>query len=363
MIIAIYIIFFFIILRFTVTLFNFISNPKLPHIRNWYTDKVSILIPARNEQDNILHLLQSIQQQEYSNYEVIILDDDSDDNTYNICEQFAATQSKFKVVKGKPLPAGWIGKNYACHQLAQQATGRYLLFLDADETVGRNLINSAVHRMHLRKLGLLSLFANQEMRTIGELSVVPLMHYVLINLLPLRLIFLVKKNASVAAASGQFMMFDAPIYHQYQWHKLVKGKVVEDVEIMKTIKAYGYSGEGLLANGMVTCRMYKGYNEALNGFSKNFMAAFNYSIPMFLIYLVLLIGGPLLIFSTGSLPLIMFMVGLILLSRIMISLSASQNAWYNLLLHPFQMFSLTVIAFLAIQKHLTKTTVWKGRKI
>ncbi|MFD0794271.1 glycosyltransferase [Mucilaginibacter litoreus] len=363
MIIAISVVFFFIILRFTVTLFNFISNPKLPHIATHYNELVSILIPARNEADNILTLLRSIHQQDYKNYEVIILDDNSEDDTYNVCAAFAADHSKFRVVKGPPLPNGWIGKNFACHQLSKIAKGHYLLFLDADEQVYRSLINSAVHRMHLQKLGLLSLFANQEMYTLGELSVVPLMHYVLINLLPLRLILLVKKAASVAAASGQFMMFDAGVYHQHEWHKLVKEKVVEDVEIMKAIKAYGYNGEGLLANGMISCRMYKGYADGLLGFSKNFMAAFNYSIPMFLIYVVLLIGGPLLVISTGSLPLIAQMIGLIILTRIMISFASGQNAWYNLLLHPFQMFNLAVIAFLSIQKHLTKSNVWKGRKI
>jgi glycosyltransferase involved in cell wall biosynthesis len=362
-VIAISIVFFFIILRFTVTLFNFISNPKLPHISTRYSELVSILVPARNEQNNILTLLESIHDQDYNAYEVIVLDDESTDNTYNICQTFAASHPKFRVLKGEKLPLGWIGKNYACHQLANQAKGRYLLFLDADERIENNLINSAVHRMHLRGLGLLSLFTNQTMLTIGELSVVPLMHYVLINLLPLRLIFLVKENASVAAASGQFMMFDALVYHQNQWHQLVQNKVVEDVEIMKAIKAYGYNGEGLLANGMISCRMYTGYIDALNGFSKNFMAAFNYSIPMFLIYLLLLIGGPLLVFSTGCMSLIGFMVGLIILSRIMISLSAGQNAWYNVILHPFQMLSLALIAFLSIQKYLTKTAVWKGRKI
>lgn len=363
MVIAISVVFFFIILRFTVTLFNFISNPKLPHIGTRYSDLVSILIPARNEQDNIISLLQSIHNQSYNTYEVIVLDDDSTDDTYNLCMAFAAAHPKFKVIKGQPLPQGWIGKNYACYQLAKQAKGRYLLFLDADEKVYGNLINSAVHRMRSKRLGLLSLFTNQEMITIGERSVVPLMHYVLINLLPLRLIYLVKKQASIAAASGQFMMFDAAVYHDKQWHKLVKNKVVEDVEIMKTIKAYSYNGEGLLANGMITCRMYKGYTEALNGFSKNFMAAFNYSIPVFLIYLTMLIGGPLLIFSTGSLQLISFMVGLIILSRIMISFLSGQNALINLLLHPVQMLSLLVIAVKSIQKHLTKTTEWKGRKI
>lgn len=362
MITALLVTFIFLILRFTVTLFNFLSNPKLPRIGKHYEDKVSILIPARNEAGNILALLQSIAQQNYQNYEVIVLDDNSTDNTFALCEEFARSQKNFKAIKGQALPAGWLGKNYACYQLAQQATGSYFLFLDADEQIGNGLINSAIHRMNLRGLSLLSLFTNQTMLTTGENMVVPLMHYILLNLLPLRLVYLVK-SAAVAAASGQFMLFNAEDYTKYQWHQLAKNKVVEDVEIMKLVKAAKLNGEALLANGMISCRMYKGYNQAVNGFGKNFLAAFNYNVFGFLIYLLLIIGGPVVVVMTMNLNFIAMMAGLIMLSRIMISLTAGQNAWLNLLLHPIQMLSLLLIGITSIQKHLTKTTVWKGRKI
>ncbi|HTH82701.1 MAG TPA: glycosyltransferase family 2 protein [Mucilaginibacter sp.] len=362
MIIAIAVTFFFIILRFAVTLFNFISDPKIRRVNRHYTDMVSILIPARNEEENILSLLHSIHQQSYQNYEVIILDDDSTDNTYQLCANFAAKHPAFKIIKGDTLPKGWLGKNYACYQLAQQARGSFFLFIDADEQVGDTLINSAIHRMHTNKLGLLSLFANQQMQTLGERLVVPIMHYILLNLLPLRLIYLVK-NYSVAAASGQFMLFDAEKYRNHQWHEQVSNSVVEDVEIMRSVKAEGYNGEALLANGMVTCRMYKNYTDAVNGFSKNFLAAFNYNILWFLIFIVLLTAGPMIVVMTFDFHLIFFMASLIMLTRFMISLSAGQNALYNIMLHPLQMFSLTLIALLAVQRHLTKTMVWKGRKI
>lgn len=362
MIIALLISFIFLILRFTVTLFNFLSNPKLTRVSKRYQDKVSILIPARNEAANILPLLQSIHQQDYSNYEVLILDDNSNDDTYKVCAGFTAGHPRFSLIKGNPLPAGWLGKNYACHQLAQRATGRYFLFLDADEQVENGLINSTIHRMQLRGLSLLSLFTRQEMVTMGEKMVVPLMHFILLNLLPLRLVYLVK-SATVAAASGQFMLFDAGTYQTYQWHKMAKNRVVEDVEIMKLVKSSRLNGEALLANGMISCRMYKSYNEAINGFGKNFLAAFNYNIFGFLVYLLLIIGGPVIIFMTANLNLIFIMLGLIVLTRIMISLSAGQKAWINVLLHPVQMLSLLLIGITSIKKHITKTTVWKGRKI
>jgi len=139
---AISITLFFLILRFTVTVFNFISNPKLTRVNRRYDDLVSILIPARNEQDNILNLLESILLQDYWNYEVIVYDDDSSDDTYELCSAFAAAHPGFEVIKGAELPAGWMGKNYACHQLSKKARGRYFLFLDADDTVNNGLINS-----------------------------------------------------------------------------------------------------------------------------------------------------------------------------------------------------------------------------
>ena len=362
MLIVIYATFFFIILRFAVTTFNFISDPKLRRVSKNYDSLVSILIPARNEEKNILSLLNSITTQAYGNYEVIILDDDSNDSTYDICAEFASKHPAFSVIRGKELTGQWLGKNYACHQLAKQAKGEFLLFLDADEQIYDGLINSAVHRMHFRKLALLSLFTNQQMKTFGELLTVPLMHYLLLNLLPLRLVYL-SKNPAVAAASGQFMLFNAEIYRQYEWHKSAKDKIVEDVEIMKQVKTRGFNGESLLANGMISCRMYTGYNTAINGFGKNFLAAFNYNIFSFLIFLLLLIAGPMMVMMTLNFQLILMMIGLILLTRIMISLESGQNATLNVVLHPVQMFSMVLIAFSAIQKYLTKTTVWKGRKI
>ncbi len=362
MFIAIYVTFIFIILRFVVTLFNFVSDPKLRRINKNYTDLVSILIPARNEEENILNLLRSIQQQDYQHYEVIVLDDNSSDNTFELCAAFAARHHAFSVVKGKELGDGWLGKNYACYQLAQKAKGDFLLFVDADVQLQNGVINSAVHRMYAKKLALLSLFTNQRMETLGENITVPLMHYLLLNLLPLRLVYL-SKNKSVAAASGQFMLFDAAVYSSNNWHRQVKEKIVEDVEIMKNIKAAGFNGESLLANGMVSCRMYRTYAEAVDGFGKNFLAAFNYNLISFLAFLILLFVGPMVVITTLNANLIAMMITLIVISRAMVSLLAGQHVLRNVLLHPLQMLSMLLIAFSAIQRYLTKTTVWKGRNI
>ena len=362
MILAISVTLFFIVLRFTVTLFNFISNPKLTRVSRQYDDLVSILIPARNEEDNILNLLESIRQQDYPNYEVIVYDDESTDATYEICSAFAATHSRFSVIKGTELPAGWLGKNHACDQLAKKAVGKYLLFLDADDRIDNGLINSSVYRMQAHKLGLLSLLPNQVMITTGEKLIVPLVHFLLLNLLPIRLVFLTKQ-VIFSAACGQFMLFDAVVYRENSWHQQVQNKILEDVEIMKTLKSEGYNGEILLANSMVNCRMYKNYGEAVNGFTKSALGAFNNSVLAVLFYLLLFIGGPMIVLMTLNLNLISFMLSLMILTRVMVSLSAGQPAWYNVIYHPVQMLNLAGILLLSVQRHLTGTNVWKGRRI
>lgn len=362
MIYLFYIIFFFLILRFTVTLFNFISNPKLTRSPKTFHDLVSILIPARNEEENILRLLQSVQNQDYENFEVIVLDDQSEDNTFSVCEDFAKKDPRFKVVKGEDLKKGWLGKNHACHQLAKLSKGKYLLFLDADEEVKNGLINNAIYRMQSGQLALLSLFTNQVTKTFGEKAIIPLMHYLLLNLLPLRLVKL-SKNPSFSAASGQFMLFDAAIYHQMQWHEQVKNQVVEDVEIMKKVKQNRLKGEALLANGFIYCRMYKNYGEGLQGFSKNLLAGFNGSIIGLLIYLFLVLAGPVLILCYLNFQLFYFALILIFFSRLMISLLSGQNVWMNIFLHPLQMMNLLVIAAFSIRKSLNKSLIWKGRTI
>ena len=166
-----------------------------------------------------------------------------------------------------------------------------------------------------------------------------------------------------AAASGQFMLFNAADYHQNYWHQSVKSKVVEDVEIMKQVKINGFRGEALLANGYIFCRMYKNYKECLNGFSKNLLSGFGNSIFGLLIYIFLIIIGPIIIAINLNFQLIYFAITLIVLSRIMISLLAGQNVILNIIFHILQMINLLILAFLSIQKSIIKNVVWKGRII
>lgn len=356
------VVFAFCLARLGVAVYNFASEPVLRVCKKRHNDLVSILVPARNEQESIAKLLDSVSLLDYGNFELIVLDDHSSDRTFEICESYAGRDQRFSVVRGQALPQGWLGKNHACHQLAQLAKGSFLLFLDADTTVHRQLLNAAVQRMHNGKLDLLSLFPDQQMESIGEKLVVPLMNYLLLTLLPIRLI-LKHPMPIFSAASGQFMLFRACCYKKHQFHMAVKADIAEDLSIMKLVKKLACKGQGLLAGGLVTCRMYNGYLQAVTGFSKNFLAPFGGKIWLFSTFLSLSVIGPASVMLLANPYLILALALTILLTRAAVSKVCGQSLALNIILHPFQQLSLAVVGYLAILGTVRRDLEWKGRKI
>lgn len=362
----------FLVVRFFVTLSNFLTKPLLPHSHQLHTDLVSILVPARNEAQNLPVLLQNIRLQDYSNYELLILDDDSSDETATIVEHFSQSENSCKLIVGEPLPADWFGKNWACHQLAQQATGKYLLFIDADVQLRPGLISSVLTQMKTKNLSLLSVFNDQITTSLGEKLVVPLMHYLLLTLLPLKMVY-TSKDHKVAAASGQCMCFESQTYLAYLFHKQAKKEVTEDIRIMQMAKKQGLKAAAFLANGFIWCRMYRSYKESILGFSKNLMAGFGDSALLTSLFVVLVSVGYLSFFSqeliaifTGStLPFLFYssILFLIISIRIMVSILSNQNIITNLLFHPLQIITMMILLLISIYKRITNSNRWKGRLI
>lgn len=354
----------FLFIRFAVTCYNFLSNPVLPLVQNsQVSGNISICIPARNEEKNIGILLQNLLNIDQENIlEILVLDDASTDSTKDIIYSFSDIYPKIKYIEGKELPSNWLGKNWACHQLASYAKGDFICFLDADVSVSDHLFSSCKERFK-DNISLLSLFPEQEMKTIGERVIVPLMHFLLLNLLPLRL---VKNsiNPSFSAANGQCMFFKRSIYLQYQFHQLVKSNVLDDVTIMKIIKQNGLKGEVLLGNNLIFCRMYHSLKEGVNGFSKNIFNGFGNNILGFSLYflLVCMLWIPFFLYWKSSFVSIIAII-MIVLSRVLISLMSNQNVYLNLILHPIQIVFYQYIAFRSVIGFYNNSTTWKGRKI
>lgn len=355
-----YILFGFLFLRLLVALTNVILNPKLPVVKEKHEEKLSILIPARNEAKNIAATIRYVLQQNYPNYELVVLDDHSTDETATIVHAFAEMHSHIKLISGKILPKGWLGKNWACHQLAQVAKGDYFLFIDADVAVCPNLFSSALSQMKKKRLSLLSIFPDQELQTLGEQIAVPIMHFLLLTMLPLRFIRWFA-HPSLAAANGQFMLFDSETYRLHSFHKQVKAEVTEDIEIVKYIKKQKLHGATYLGNGLVHCRMYSGWMDTVQGFSKNLLAGFGSIAGLVLFVFLVGLGYVVLLLTQPSL--LLYMIPLIIVTNLLLAQLSNQSMIVTVMLHPLKILSLCLIACLSIYRKLTKTNQWKGRNI
>lgn len=354
----------FLGLRFLIILINFFSGTQsqLAATDLRHDDFISILIPARNEARNITSLLNAIAEQDYANFEVIVLDDHSTDGTFELSSKFKLTKGTIRTITGKPLPKGWLGKNFACHQLAMAAKGKYLLFIDADVLIKNNLLNSAMTQLKKNNLDLLSLFPFQQTLSTGEKLTVPLMYYLLLSLLPIPLIRRSQMPA-FSAATGQCMLFRARDYKKRQWHKKVRKEVADDLMIMREVKSAGFKGQSLMAGGLITCRMYSSYWEAIDGFSKNFLEVFGRSLVLFGGFIVLLISGPVIALISGRFTLLVCEIVMIISGRAMINKLTGKKLTEDQILLPFQMVTLIVLFVKILQNRINGVIHWKDRPV
>lgn len=347
----------------SIAAFNFYTTPELKApVANTNEDKlVSVLVPARNEEMNIVSSINGILSQSYKKIEIIIIDDCSTDNTYNIASSIK--KNNLKVIKGEILPEGWLGKNWACHQLAQHATGEYLLFVDADVGIKKESISSAIHELNRTNAELISVFPTQFMKSFGEFMIVPLMNWLLLTFLPLKLVFTSSSNSFVAA-NGQFMLWKRDTYFNLGGHQKVKDKVVEDMELARLVKQNNFKVKTLLGGDLVFCRMYSSFKQAYNGFAKNFYAGFSIN-PIFFIliifFLFIVFIVPFIIITQSVIAIIPVL--LVLAARFFVSLSSKQNWWINIILHPLQMILMIWIGIVSLIKFKSNSLVWKERKI
>lgn len=261
---------------------------------------VSVLIPARNEEQNIVNCLESLKEQTYSNLEIIVIDDNSNDNTLNLCKNFM-NKMNLKLINGKELPDGWLGKNFACHQLQQNASGKYLLFTDADTVYEKDAIGKAVSFIKQKQCDLLSVMPEEITVSFWERVIIPVMHFVVYTLLPLKLVENTNDPRFVMA-NGQFMLFTREMYDRTGGHYALRNKIVEDVWFGKSVKQSG--GKLIFGNGrgILSCRMYENYEQVIKGFTKNLFPGLSFSFPglvavLGLFFIVYVLPLPLLIYS------------------------------------------------------------------
>jgi len=342
---------------------------------------LSVLIPARNEAKRIPPLIRSLAHQDYSAFDVIILDDHSTDGTRQVVEQIArehGLQARLRVITGEDLPSGWTGKAWACHQLAQQARGEYWLFTDADTVHRPDSLRANLTYAVRNQAGLLSAWPRQITRSWGELLVVPIIPFLILGFLPMWQLHLAQRFAwlrpffppsllhSLGAANGQFLLFHRDTYRACGGHEAVKDHLVEDVALGRKVAALTFAGHRLInADGSrhVECRMYENLKEVWEGFTKNLRAGFDgaavFALSLLVQFVICVLPFFLWPLEAARLPALIAVV-LILLIRLYLAVRL-RTSWRSVWLHPIGYLLALTIALNSWSRTATRGVQWKGR--
>ncbi len=338
------------------------------------TPFVSILVPARNEERNIEACVRSLLGQDYPNFELLVLDDESEDATGEILSRLQQEDRRLLILRGKPLPDGWLGKNWACHQLAQAVRGTYLLFTDADTRHHPRMLADTIALAEATRADFLSGIPAQETVTWAEKLAVPMIPWMEHTTVPVALVR-AWPFAALANAVGQFMFYRRSAYERTGGHAAVMGTVIEDFALPRQVKRHGLRWDLVDAAGRVRTRMYQNWSEVWDGYSKNLFAAFNYNLPVFafiwlwmlfvawqpFVWILLgLIGHPVPDYSFPlALASILMQVLLWLIPDLRFRMPVVQAIFF-----PMTITLFAAIAVRSAYRHLAnKPLSWKGRRL
>ncbi len=199
---------------------------------------VSVILPARNEEEFVGKCLDSLIEQDYENYEIIVIDDSSDDATGKIISEYAKKSSKIVPVLAKPKPEGWIGKNWACMEGYRKAKGDLLLFTDADTNYSKNVISLAVAHLISCNLDALSVIPRMLTFDFWTRITLPMIS----TFLHTRFSALNVNNPAKKTGYffGSFFILKKETYQDVGMHEGVKQEIIEDGALGKKVKEAGY---------------------------------------------------------------------------------------------------------------------------
>jgi Glycosyltransferase like family 2 len=229
-------------------------------------EPVSILIPARNEAGNIADTVRAALASTGVAVEVIVGDDHSTDATPDIVR--GIDDPRLRLVPVPALPEGWTGKNHACSHMAGLATGRHLLFIDADVRLAPEAASCLAAQARRTGAALVSGVPRQRTETLGEMLTVPMIDFLLLGYLPVPLMRR-RLDSALGAACGQLILVDRAAYASTGGHGAIRISLHDGVRLPRLFRAAGYRTDLVAAASLATCRMYQGFAQAWAGFSKN----------------------------------------------------------------------------------------------
>lgn len=231
---------------------------------------LSIVVPARNEERQIETCVRSLLAQQYPEFEVIVVDDRSTDATTTILERVAAEHSRLRVIHGKALPDGWVGKPWALAQGAHAARGARLLFTDADTEHQPQACASAMRYALAKDAHFLSLLPTQRFETPAERVFLPTILWMIAFGIGSLDAINDPKRLDAAIFNGQYILCERKAFEAIGGHERVRSSIAEDYDLARIVKRDGRFRSMLVgAAGLVHTRMYRSFREIWDGFSKN----------------------------------------------------------------------------------------------
>ena len=314
-------------------------------------ETVDVLIPMRNEEENVEGCLKSVLNSELLDVsKVFVLDDGSSDSTAEIIGQF-----KVEKLIGTQPPTGWLGKVWACHNLAQVGSGKYLVFIDADVRLHPYAIASSITKMNKFGWDFISPYPRQISGSFLERLIQPLLQWSWLASVPLRI---AEKfpNRSTTIANGQFFIVKRSAYNTSGGHASIPNEVLDDLELARLLISKGFKGGVADGSAVASCRMYKNNSQLIDGYTKSLWKAFGGQfgtlIAIFLLYFTgispyLGIGAP---------------ASFIFLSRVLAAIKTRSNPAYAFL-HPISILVLLYLIVLSSIRKSRGTLQWRGRAI
>ena len=314
----------------------------------------AILLPARNEAANIAACVRSLAAQG----EVIVLDDESTDGTADLARAAGA-----RVVAGAPPPPGWLGKPWACAQSAAACDSSVLVFVDADVRLAPGAVDAAVALLDEAGLDVVCPFPRQVAETVAERLVQPLLQWSWLTTLPLR----VAENSprrSLTAACGQFVVVRRDALERAGGFAAIRGEVLDDIALVRAIKAAGGRGGVVDGTDLASCRMYAGWPELRAGYGKSLWAAFG-SPPRAAAALAVL-GAAYVLPAAAALRgsragAVGYLAGVA--SRTVAARRTGGRAWPDAFAHPVSVLALGYLTASSWRDRRAGRLSWKGRAI
>ena len=357
---------------------SFTKTPFLDRFENrsTTTPKVSVILPARNEEDYISKCLETLTAQDYKNFEIIAIDDSSEDKTGEIIEKFSKRDSKIIHVRAREKPQNWMGKNWACMEGFKKATGEIMLFTDADTKFEKNVITLAVS--HLQSENLDALTVIPRLRCIDTITKITLP--MLSTFLHSRYSALNVNNPKkkVGYFFGSFFVIKRKVYEGIGTHEKVKQEIIEDGALGKITKESGYALKMVRGEHLIEALYSRSSKEMWNGLKRLMVPLYHQNSKsavgvFFAVLFILFMPIPLLTYAViafePNLSFTTLLISAVISTITIFSASIMETkmglnlSMINSIFAPVGSI-IVVLGFLSGILHANKSTAvsWRGRK-